>query len=573
MKVFFYTLIILSLFSCHKKNTIVFQDCDENCVMLSELQTKYDYYAPINVFNDIPDSEIAEIIFNNEKTEFKYGQILALDKSGFYEFQITYSDYSINPDTILFTLMTPEREYAEWGIEAWIPKMFTTENLSGSEDIEAIYPRYFADSISVPFIFYVRQGTSLVPTYSEASHLSSNEAFYIKRGVGSVNLDASVLENDPEFDLGGLNTKLSISKKTSFDIELNGEISNDLIIPSNFYVRVTGDVHIPVNFSLTIGEGCIIIVDEAIDITNEGTIVFQGVQDNPIFITCSEKDKFWGGFISKGTGSTIEGAYTIFCQSGYHHTSEYDWGHAKRQALFYTENSTLELDHCYMLDHIGQVFYPTNATLNLESILVQRVKTGGQLNYTTATIGNSIFTDFPDDSQVYLDDDNDALYINVSDVTIDNCLFMFAKDDGMDSGGDLGGVVTVSNTRFEACFHEGSALSSKGDVSKTHTFNNCIFTNCGQGLELGFSSPNHLVIANDCKFLNNYIGIRYGDNYSWSYVDGKMEINNSQSLNNGKDVWNMVRMGWSPKLSNMQFENTQVSSYVYQYPDLEVISE
>jgi len=201
------------------------------------------------------------------------------------------------------------------------------------------------------------------------------------------------------------------------------------------------------------------------------------------------------------------------------------------------------------------------------------VKTSGQLNFTTATINNSIFTDFPDDTQVYLDDDNDALYISASDVTIDNCMFMFAKDDGMDSGGDAGGIVTVSNTRFEACFHEGSALSSKADVSKTHTFNNCIFTNCGQGLELGFSSTNHVVIANDCKFLNNYIGIRYGDNYSWSYVNGSMQINNSQSLNNGKDVWNMVRMDWSPKLSSMQFENTQVSSFVYQYPGLEVISE
>jgi len=225
-----------------------------------------------------------------------------------------------------------------------------------------------------------------------------------------------------------------------------------------------------------------------------------------------------------------------------------------------------------MLDNIGQIFYPQNATLRLESILVQRAKTSGQLNQTRATIRNSIFTDFPDDTQIYADEDNDALYINDSDALIDHCLFMFAKDDGLDSGGDEGGTIRVSDSRFEACFHEGAALSSKNNVEKLHTFTNCIFSNCGQGIELGFSSINHRVVVDNCKFLNNAIGIRYGDNYEWSVVGGTMEIKNSQSLQNTKDVWNMVRMHWQPKIENLQFENTQVSSFVEQYPGLEIVN-
>ncbi len=80
-------------------------------------------------------------------------------------------------------------------------------------------------------------------------------------------------------------------------------------------------------------------------------------------------------------------------------------------------------------------------------------------------------------------------------------------------------------------------------------------------------------MADGCEFINNGIGIRYGDNYDWSSVNGTMLIKNSRSLNNIKDVWNMVHNQWSPKLENLQFENVQVSSYVEQYPDLEIINE
>ena len=71
-------------------------------------------------------------------------------------------------------------------------------------------------------------------------------------------------------------------------------------------------------------------------------------------------------------------------------------------------------------------------------------------------------------------------------------------------------------------------------------------------------------------FLNNGIGIRYGDNYDWSEVDGKMIIKNSFSLNNDRDVWNMVRMDWSPMLENLSFENTVVSQFCPQYPELQI---
>ena len=366
---------------------------------------------------------------------------------------------------------------------------------------------------------------------------------------------------------------LSLEKISEPSIELKGTISSSVEIPANSLVSITGNLNIASTGSLTVHEGSVILIDEAVDINASGPIVFSGTSENPVFVTCSMNNKYWGGFITRVSGGTIDAQYTIFCQSGYHDSDGYNWGHSGRQALFYTENSTLKLDHCFMLDHIGQIFYPQNATLILDNILVQRAQTGGQINNTDITIRNSVFTDFPDDSYVFKDEDNDALYLNASDAVIENTMFMFAKDDGLDSGAGEGGEITVTNCRFEACFHEGAALSSSNPAVKNHTFRECVFTNCGQGLELGYSSKNHNVVAENCMFLNNGIGIRYGDNYDWSEVDGKMLVKNSVSLYNDKDVWNMIRMNWSPKLENLSFENTIVSKFCPQYPGLEIRKE
>ena len=565
--ILFSILILLSGCEKFKKKP---EGCDRDSRLLSELKTRTDHYLPFALCNDV-DDEIENIRINDKIADLDFGYQLEFRKSGFFELIKQYKNITEDNDTILFTLVTEEREHAEWGIEAWTPGQFITDPLPACQ-LLSIYPRQYVEGMGIPFIFYTLLNGTRLEGYYSGSSSTTGEEFFLKHGVGSLMLKAEGANELQSFSFGDETISLSISKSGDTPQSLSGEITEDLIIPQNSIVRITGDLTISGTASLVINAGTVILVDEAVNIYNSGPITINGEEGNPVLITCTHKDKYWGGFISEGENSIIHAGYTIFCQSGYHHTGEYaNWGHAQRQALFYTHNSELDMSHCYMIDHAGQIFYPRSSRLNLESILVQRVKTSGQLNYTHATIANSIFTDFPDDSQIYRDEDNDALYINASDVTIDNCLFMFAKDDGMDSGGDEGGTVTVTNTRFEACFHEGAALSSKNDVVKHHIFENCTFYNCGQGLELGFSSPNHIVTADNCMFINNYIGIRFGDNYESSLVYGQMDIRNSQSLYNGKDVWNMVRKIWAPRLQNMHFENVQVSSFVKQYPELEVI--
>ena len=135
---------------------------------------------------------------------------------------------------------------------------------------------------------------------------------------------------------------------------------------------------------------------------------------------------------------------------------------------------------------------------------------------------------------------------------------MYAVDDGLDSGGSQGGEIHVSNTRFESIFHEGAALSSRESVVKNHYFTSCIFKDCGQGLELGFSSPNHLVLVDSCRFIENGIGIRYGDNYATQHA-GVLSVSNSEIMESHYyDVWNMLREKWEADTAQMVFSNVKV---------------
>ncbi|MCX6254264.1 MAG: right-handed parallel beta-helix repeat-containing protein [Bacteroidia bacterium] len=560
-------VLILLVPGCKKKEDNKIIEYPERYIDLSELATKHDYYLPFAIVNE--SNNIRSAILNNEAIDFAYGDFIEFEENGFYQLVLEYRNSQQPNDTFLFTTKTRERENSEWGIRAWVPAPFKTVSL-GSEDVEIYYPHRYTDLIKVPFIFYVKESGTVKAVYCQGKVSYSGDNFNIKQGVGSVNIAASAISDKADFMVGGKQFSASLARIQEPPIELQGTITSSTDIPANSFVRIPGDLNILSTGSLTIHEGAVILIDETVDINVSGPIVLSGTAGNPIFVTCSRNDKYWGGFITQVSGGTIEAQYTIFCQSGYHDSEGYNWGHSGRQALFYTENSTLKLDHCFMLDNIGQIFYPQYATLTLDDILVQRAQTGGQINYSDLTLRNSFFTDFPDDSSVFEDKDNDALYLSASDAEIDNTTFMFARDDGLDSGNTEGGEITVTNCRFEACFHEGAALSSGNMAVKNHTFTDCVFTNCGQGLELGFSSPNHSVVAENCMFLNNGIGIRYGDNYDWSDVNGKMLIKNSFSLYNDKDVWNMVRMNWGPKLENLSFENTMVSKLCPQYPDLEI---
>jgi hypothetical protein len=534
------------------------------------INNKTNYTSPVTISILNPDNNL-QYISKLNSGDIDLLSPVTISEPGFYSLAITSKKNNIQrTDTFLFVILDPSRNETEWGLKTWVPAPFPISTIN-AESVEVFYPKRYITGINMPFIIKTTLAGELKPLYLPVNNSVSNSSFNIKRGIGSINIFPSVAFSEIVFTCGGKSINLPVTFENATWTILGGTITS-YHTGINARIRISSDITIPAGDTLLIEEGSIIVIDETVDINNFGFINITGSAENPVVITCFKPDGFWGGFLSKGSDNGIEISYSIICQSGYHTTPAYQWGHAQRQALFYLEGSVFKITKSFLTDHIGQVFYSTDAVIQIDSILVQRAKTGGQLNTSQVFINHSIFTDFPDDSYIFKDNDNDALYISHCDATVRNSTFMFAKDDGIDSGENEGGTVNIDHCRFEANFHEGIALSSKKPAVRNHNITNCVVTNCGQGIELGFSSPYHNVNIDHCLLYKNGIGLRYGDNYDWSLVEGKMNISNSISVNNlNKDIWNMVRQLWSPKLENMTFTEIYISQYSDQYPGLPLI--
>jgi hypothetical protein len=545
---------LLVLFSCTKVPV------DLN---LDELQDKENYTRGMVVnCETYMGQQVERALVNGSETDKP--DILDLSTAGYYRIEAYLKNMDQSaPVVIRVVILDPERGEADWGLPPWTPVVPETGEI-GEQEVRLVYPASAPSGMTVPLIVIVGEELTLSDSYLDATF--GETRFRIKNGVGSAQILAGSGETALKID--HRNILVNINTMDTPPVSLSGTLDADKHIPAGSYIQIPGDLTIPEGLTLSIGSGSFISIDPGVNIINNGLLFFAGSAGAPVTVTCSDSEAFWGGFIGTSSGNRVEATFTLFNRSGFHTGGEYSYGHAGRQALFYCRNGELQLDHCYMTDHIGQVFYPVSCDLNLSDCLVQRAKTGGQVNQSELAMDRCVFTDFPDDSYIYRDEDNDGLYLNETNATINNSIFMFAKDDGLDTGASGGGDVIITNSRFESNFHEGAALSSGGNVTKLHRITNCLFTNCGQGLELGYSSANHHVEAESCRFIKNGIGIRYGDCYEMPH-HGFIHVANSESLENSwYDVWNMNREHWDADTSHMSFENVMVSTPSSLYPDL-----
>lgn len=546
--------LVLLLLSCQRIDPLA--DAD---VILDDLDDKADYTGEMLVDCRYYDGRrTTKMVINQETIERP--ELIEL-KAGYQRIEIFTEKGDHVDGVIRIAILDEIRGEAEWGLPPWTPVGVEIAAVADQE-LTLVYPPYIPEGFDLPLVAVL--GGQLTESTDNVLAKAGSETFNIKRGVGSAWIASGVEElvidhRSFPIDAALLNEAPGV---------LGGTILRDTVIGSGSYINIPANLYIPAGISLTIEEGAFITVDPEINIHNEGSIIITGSPAAPVCITCSDKDAYWGGFISAGQGSAMLASHAIFARSGHHDSEEYNWGHANRQALFYSEGGSISVDHCYMIDHIGQVFFPLDAVVEISHCLVQRAKTGGQINRSQLLVSHSVFTDFPDESDSYLDLDNDGLYINDCDADIQFSIFMYAKDDGLDSGASPGGEITISHTRFESNFHEGAALSSGRGVIKNHHLKHCLFMDNGQGLELGYSSEDHHVYADSCQFIRNGIGIRYGDCYDW-YHRGTMHISNSRSLGNlTADVWNMIREDWAADTSRMVFDNVLVSKANPMYPEL-----
>ena len=510
---------------------------------------------------------VTRVLLN--QTEYNSPVSLNLTRAGYYMISIyTETSSGSNLDVIRMVVLDPERGQSEWGLSPWTPLGVEIGTI-GSQVVKTIYPPAVPQDFKFPVILVVDGQLTLSRDNLKAS--ADLNTFLIKRGVGSVWINS---ENKGQNEILIDHRTFPVSPEYLAEppVVLSGVLEENTLIPQGSYIFIPADLTIPSGITLTIESGTFISINPAVNIYNDGSLLIHGAEESPVTLTCSNSEAYWGGVIGKEAVNQVKASFAIFARSGFHTGSEYDWGHAHRQALFYSENGSLALDHSYLIDHIGQVMYTESASVELDYCLVQRVKTGGQLNFSRVNINHSVFTDFPDDTKKFRDQDNDGLYLIGCIAHIDNSVFMYAKDDGLDSGGGTeDGEVWVSNTSFESIFHEGVALSGGTSLGKYQHFTSCVFMDCGQGLELGYSSSAHLVTVDSCRFFRNGIGIRWGDNYIYPHK-GSLSVSNSESLENRDyDVWNMNKEDWVGKPSQIEFNNVWVSKANPMYPDLKIL--
>lgn len=557
-----FILVTFSFNSCEKTT-------DESLQVIDPLITddlhKKTFSSPVQLlFAENIDESSYTVLLNNKI--ISVSTPVTLEDPGFYELLITSTNSQLT-DSILFVIQSESRGDSEWGLPEFTPTDFESSSLS-LEEVQFIYPKNRYAAVPIPVCMKLSDvDTSYKSKYYQVNYETSNAVEYLRQGIGSVKLAIKDEYTSIDLEIGAKSFNLPINLPTSDTLQIPSIINGGYEIPANTSVILDEDLTINEGGHLIINEGCLILLDEAININNFGNISIRGEAINPVYFTCKSDGEFWGGFINKGA-NLVDINYCFFTSSGYHTSEEYQWGHAKQQALFYCENTTFTIENSYMIDNSGQIFYTTDTELMIKNCLVQRSKTGGQQNSSELTIDSSFFMDLPYREHQFLDDDNDGLYLAECDAVISNSAFLFIKDDGIDSGASSGGDVTINNCHFEGIFHEGLALSSSYAVYKSHYVTNSTFTNCGQGIELGYSSSNHMVNVDNCSFYDNAVGIRYGDNYSREY-NGIVHVSNSTSYNNHfKDVWNMVHTDWTGHYKKLSFSNTSVSNYNPNYPDL-----
>ena len=513
----------------------------------------------------------------------------------------------VDSQTRRFIVSDPARNGSEDGIPPHTPYRTVNDAPSAfaGQTLKVIAPAAWPAGLPVPMAAVLRNGAN------ENVRLNGVVTFggfptttlQLRRGWGSVIAPAATTAGPLNVGAGvnGLahNPVITIEAAPVFT-SVTGAIAANTTWPANSRIHVTGTLTINAGATLTVGAGTIVKIysgngtaQSAAEIVVNGALQVNGVDGNPVVFTPDAAGANWGGIELPAATSVVNAAYTIFTGSGedqlwFNTTSRpthtgYS-SHKDQQALFLISGSgsgtavgaQLHLSNCYCFSLAGQEMNSkTNTWIDLSRTLMQRAVTCGELNGSKVTIDRCALIEFPAETAAFADSDNDAIYLTNGDLSLTNNVIGFTKDDGVDSGGNGGDnpytaavdvtPYTSTNNWFEGTYHEGNSLSGTRNVS----FTGCVFLNCGQGIEDGYSAgaatdgPNATV--DGCLFASNMVGVRWGDNYGSGYsYNGSMEVKNSFVLNSlYKDAFSGQ---WHPTAANAWiYQTTALNSFGRQY--------
>jgi hypothetical protein len=510
---------------------------------------------------------------------FGYHELMAESRNG--------TGGLVDSRLVRFIVRDPIRGNTEDGIPPFTPLRTVNDAPSAfaGNTLKIVAPAAWPVGLPIPMAAMLRNGSS------ETVRLNGVVAFggfpqttlQLRRGWGSVVAPPATAAGTLEVEatVNGLahNPSITIEAAPTFS-NVSGAISANTTWSANSRILVTGTLTINAGATLTIGAGTIVKLAPGVEIVVNGTLQVNGADGQPVVFTPDAAGNFWGGIEMPVSTSQVIAQHAIFTGSG----DDVTWfsthsgysSHKQEQALFLISGSgtgtavgaQLHLTDCYCFSLRGQEMNSkTNTWIDFTRVLMQRAITCGELNGSKVTIDRSALLEFPSEDATFIDGDNDAIYLTNGDLRITNSVVGFTKDDGVDSGGNGGdnpytAAADVTpfvnqNNWYEGTYHEGNSLSGTRNV--THT--GCVFLNCGQGVEAGYSAsatgdgPNE--VTDNCLFVANMVSARWGDNYGSGFsYNATFELKNSIVLNSlYHDVWSYDWNAWT------YFDATALNSF------------
>lgn len=505
-----------------------------------------------------------------------------ITEAGYYELSVTKtndSDLSEESELIKFIVIDRSRGSSERGLRTWTPypTIDSAPEAFANTRLEVVAPAALPLGFEIPVITRLRdtttgEGVRLNGTI-EIPELPGT-SMRLLRGFGSQLIPSPEISTQIDLNpvIGNLTTPISVQvEPTTTWTTVSSDVTNSTDWGSNARIHVTQNFTVATGATLTIGPGTIVQLDPGVDLEIEGALQIDGTVTEPAFFTNVPGETPWGGIFLRQETAVVNATGTIFTGSG----ADQDWFNGSGYSHHRDEQATILMDtsetcfftDCFFIDLQGQALHGNNASINVNDCLFQRLPTVGQFNGGSVTVTSSALLEFPDVSDNFSDDDNDGIYFTAGSHSLIETVIGWARDDGVDAGSGNSGNVTVSGGWFEACFHEGMAWSGQGrtiNVSETVAFNS------GQGIEAGWSGSatngSPVVTVVDSLCIGNHIGWRFGDNYDWDY-DGELNISDSISLYNDRNVWGLEWDSWTYRIDKMTVENNHLSELDNRHPN------
>lgn len=519
---------------------------------------------------------------------FLNGSPLALDlpveitTAGYYELSVTKTDnidLTGESRLIRFIVVDTSRGTSERGLMTWTPYPTidsAPEAFAGCE-LEVLVPAALPLGFDIPVITRLRDtstgagvrlnGTIKIPEVAGSS-------MSLLRGFGSTQVPAPASGGEFVFTPGVASLAAPIRvqiEPTTVWTTVSSDINTSTAWSSNARIHVTTDLTVSAGATLAIGPGTVVQLDPGVDIEVEGALEINGSAANPVYFTNVPGRGAWGGFFLRQATAVVNATGAIFTGSGaderWFSGSGYSHHRAEQATFLIDSSEPCSFHNCFFIDLPGQALHGKNATIEVSDCLIQRVPTVGQFNGGNVTVTRSALIEFPGNTDIFTDDDNDGIYFTAGSHRLIETVIGWAKDDGVDAGSGNSGSVSVTHSWFEACFHEGMAWSGPG---RTIDVSDSVVMNSGQGIEAGWSgranNGSPVVTVTQSLCLGNHIGLRYGDNYTWDY-DGRLDVSGSLALFNDRDVWGMEWDSWTYRSEQMKIENNHLSVPDDRHPD------